>query len=176
MFWLILIGSILGGLIGLVILIMIIGRFLPEKYHVQVELSIPHPPEAVWAAMSDYRKHPVTGSMMKRIEDLPPRNGLPVWLEDIGSSRITVSTVVSEPPGHVVREFADSVVPMSARSEVHIDRIETGSHVRATHETWIRAGTWHVPFFRFIMTVTGSARGAVMKYWKKIARDLSTRT
>jgi hypothetical protein len=172
MFWLILIGSILGGFIALVLLIMIVGRFLPERYAARVEMTIPRPPEEVWAAMNDYHKHPLTGAMMKRIEDLPPQNQLPAWVEDMGSSKVTVTTAVAEPPRHLVRELVDSVVPMTARAEIHLERVEDGCKVTATQETHIRNGTWHVPIFRVILTVTKGTQSSLATYWKKIAKDL----
>jgi hypothetical protein len=172
MFWIQLAGCILGGIVGLAILVIIVGRFLPEKYAARAEITFRRPPEDVWAAMSDYHKHPMMGSMMKRIEDLPAENGLPAWVEDMGSTQMAVTTVVSEPPLHVVRELADRVVPMIVRAEVHLQRLENGCKVTATQETWIRRGTWHVPIFRIILTITKGARSSLVKYWRRIAKDL----
>jgi hypothetical protein len=172
MIWLIVAGWIGGGFIALVILVMIVGRFLPERYEAKIQMTIQRSPEDIWAAMHDYRKHPMAGSMVKKIEELPPQNGMPVWVEDIGSSQVTVTTIESEPPRHLVRELADRVLPMTARGEVHLERLENGCRVTATNETWIRRGTWHVPIFRFILTVTNGSRKALLNYWKKIAKDL----
>jgi hypothetical protein len=162
----------IGGIIALVILIIIVGRFLPEKYAARAEITFRRPPEDIWAAISDYHKHPMTGSMVKRIEDLPPQHGLPAWVEDMGSTQIAVTTTVSEPPLHLVRELADRVVPMTVRAEVHLERVENGCKVMATQETCIRRGTWHVPIFRLMLTLTKGARSSLMTYWRKIAKDL----
>src|SRR5262245_13771733 len=147
MTWLIVIGSIVGGIAALLILVMIIGRFLPEHYHCKVETALSRPPEEVWSQLMDFRKHPLTGSMAKRVEDRPSTNGLPVWLEDMGSSKVTVTTIESKPPMRLVREMVDSVVPMTARSVVDLTRTESGCQATASHDVWVRNGTWHVPIF-----------------------------
>lgn len=61
---------------------------------------------------------------------------------------------------------------MTARSEVRIDRLEQGCKVTASNETRIRPGTWHVPIFRIMLTLTKGARGSLVRYWKNVGKEL----
>ncbi len=74
----------LGGVAAVVVVPMITGLLLPERYLGQLKVVFPKPPDDVWAALADFEKHPMTGKMMKSIEKLPDENGLKTWIEDMG--------------------------------------------------------------------------------------------
>ena len=158
-------------LVGLALLPFLVGFFLPEEFTARIQFNISKTPEEVWAAISEYEKHPVTGAMKKRVTRLPDAGGLPVWVEDMGSSQITVWVTEQTPPTHQKRHLKDSVVPMTADWTFQIEKVEGGSRVTATNHTLIRSGTWHVPVFRFIMTLTKGAEVGLRDYWSGVARE-----
>jgi hypothetical protein len=162
---------IAAGVVGFVVLTTLLGLCLPEKYAARVQGTLKRPPEEVWAALLDFHKHPMTGRMVKRIEVLPDAKGLPSWVEDMGHTRITVTTVQADAPTHLVRELKDQVVPMTARIEFHLERIDEGCRVTAVNEVYIRRGTWHVPIFRLIFTLTGALKKGVKDIFSGLARD-----
>lgn len=158
-------------LVALALLPFVVGLFLPESYDARIQFTLSRPPEDVWAAISNPEKHPMTGQMMKQVTRRPDENGLPVWVEDMGSSQITVKVVEATPPTHQKRQVKDSVVPMTAEWTFHIEKTEGGSRITATNHTVIRSGTWHVPLFRFIMTLTKGAEMGLKDYWSGVARE-----
>lgn len=166
---------IVGGLLALVVGVpMVVGRFLPADYHGRAVAVYAAPPSAVWAALVDHRATPVTGRQWKGTEDLAPRDGLPVWVEDMGESKVTVRTVVRDTEERLVRELTDSVVPMTARVELTLEPDGEGTRVTGVNHMEIRDGTWHVPVFRFLMTVTGGADRSLREYLGAIGGALGT--
>jgi hypothetical protein len=131
-------------------------------------------PQEVWDALQDIEKNAVTGKMRKRLELLPGSDGRPSWLEDIGSTKILVTTEEAEPPVKLRRHLADQVVPMTADFEVALEETLTGCRVTASNVTIIRAGTWHVPVFRVIMKLTGGGRSQLKSFWIELAKNLGT--
>lgn len=163
---------VLGVLAGMILLPLLVGTFLPENYDAGLQFTIHRPPEEVWAALSNYEKHPMSGAMMKSVQRLPDENGLPVWVEEMGETKITVKTLESEAPNYVRRQLQDHVVPMTAVTEIRIEPVEGGSRITATSHMTIRSGTWHVPIFRVILTLTNGAEKGLKDFFTGIAREL----
>ena len=120
----------------------------------------------------DYQANPIAGKMRKKTESLPDVNGLPSWKEDMGSTQITVLTETAAPPTLLRRKFTDSVVPMTADSDITLEAISDGCRAVAVIVIFIRAGTWHVPFFRVMVGLFGGAKMRLKDYWKRLAANL----
>ena len=161
------------ALVSVIVLVFVAGMFLPNRYTAQVVVRMNKPPEAVWAAIADYEKHPLTGAMRKRTEKLPDENGLPVWIEDAGETRIRVQVVEATAPRHIKWVFGDEAVKtMSAWSDTHITADGGGCVITTNSETNIKSGSWHVPIFRVILTLTRAHEKGVRDYWASIAAAL----
>lgn len=157
---------------GLIALVMVGGMFLPDRYEAHVVVKVNKSPEAVWAAISDFEKYPLMGAMRKTTQRLPDENGLPVWIEDAGETRVRVQVVAATPPSHIKWVFGDQVVPMRASSETRIEPVDGGSLITTNSETTITSGTWHVPVFRVILWLTAAHEKGVRDYWTSIAKGL----
>ena len=161
-----------ASLVGLLVLLYVVGFFLPERYETQVVFKINKSPEAVWAAIADFEKHPIIGASRRSTKRLPDENGLPVWIEDMGETQLKVRVVESHSPSHIKWAFSDMVLPMTATSDTQIAATASGCTVTTKSETVVRSGTWHVPFFRVILSLTGAQKKGVVDYWKSISRTL----
>jgi hypothetical protein len=161
------------GLVGLLAALYVVGMFLPDRYKTQVVFKVNKSPEAVWAAVADFEKHPITGISRRRTQRLPDENGLPVWIEDMGETRVRVRVMEAQPPSHIKWAFSDEVVPVTATSETHIASEGRGCVVTTRSETVVRNGTWHVPIFRLILSLTGAQKKGIEDYWRSIARTLN---
>lgn len=171
--WLYIILGILVGLPLLVALSMFVfGLFLPERYEAAVTLVIDRKPDEVWAALADYQKNPMTGRMRKRTQPLDDVNGLPSWLEDMGVTQVVVVTESADPPRSLKRVMKDRKVPMTVEWATTIEEVPEGSRVTASTATVIRRGTWHVPFFRVMMKITGGGKATLRQFWKDLAKNL----
>jgi hypothetical protein len=160
-------------LVALVILVMAGGWFLPDSYPAHVVMKINQSPAVVWAAVADYEKHPISGAMRKSTQKLPDENGLPVWIEDIGETRLRVQVVSAQPPNHIKWQFTDEVVKsLSAWSETHIAAEGSGSLITTHSETRIVRGSWHVPIFKVILWMTRAHEKGVRDYWTSVGQSL----
>ena len=83
----------LGCVLGLVALVFLVGSLLPERYGARGYVDVDESAEELWPKLLDHRAHPMAAKMAKGVEDLPDENGLPVWLESLGPSKIRVHTV-----------------------------------------------------------------------------------
>lgn len=160
------------AIVALIALVMVGGMFLPDRYDARVVMKLNKPPEAVWAAVMDYQKHPISGAMRKATQKLPDENGLPVWIEDMGDTRLRVQVVAATPPNHIKWVFGDQVVSMTASSETRIEPAGGGCVITTESFTTIRSGTWHVPIFRVILWLTRAHEKGVRDYWASIAQSL----
>ncbi len=151
------------GIVGVLILVpVVIGLLMPERFEGQTEAFLAKSPEEVWVALQNYESHPMTGKMMKSAEALPETewvDGLPAWVEDMGhGERITVKTVEADRPVRLVREMASASMPMTSRWVYTLEEADGGCHLTLHGETMIRRGTWMVPIFRFMMVVGGGVK------------------
>lgn len=166
---------ILGIAIALLLAPAVIGRFLAEDYHGRVERVVPASPAEVWRALRDPGRVPVAGKQCKATRPLPAEGdgALGAWVEDLGSSEVTVRTVEVREPERYALELTDSVVPMTARVEVTLAPEGSGTRVAALMHIRVRSGSWHVPYFRFILTLAGGARRSIGGYLDALERALN---
>lgn len=133
--------------------VILCGFLLPQTYNGAAEKVISAPVERVWEAVNDPETAPIGGAMTRSVERL--EDG---WVEDLGSSRVTVTVSESTPPSRAVRELADDSLPMTAHNVVILEALPDGTtRARVEHSVTIRVGTWHVPIFRWIMLLTRGA-------------------
>jgi hypothetical protein len=162
----------LGLFAAVIIVPVMIGLLLPERYVGQVKVVFHKPLDDVWAALSDFERHPMVGKMRKGIEKLPDENGLAVWVEEMGREKITVITVECEQPTRVVREMSSASTLMTSRWEYDLKPVDVGCQVTLDAETYVRSGNWIAPIFRFMMVVGGGVRKGLQIQMDMVASSL----
>ncbi len=147
------------AVVGLLVLIVLIGLLMPERYEGRAYRTYDRSPEEVWASLEDYRAHPMTGKMADSFEDLPAREGLPCWVEQMRhGEKIEVTTTESERPHTMTRAMRSRAVPMTSTWIYVLDEKDGGTQVTIEGTTDIRRGTWHVPIFRVMMLLGGGVK------------------
>lgn len=145
--------------LAVVLIAYFVGKGLSESYAARGETVVAIAPTELWAALADFEQHPRGGPQVQGVERLPDVDGRPSWVEDLGETRMTVTATEWDPPRSMVLELTDSVVPMGARMTFALTPDGAGStRLAFTNAVTIREGTWHTPFFRFVMTMTDGAR------------------
>ncbi len=154
--------------------ILVVGGLLPGRFGATCSISTKASPEAAWQALLDHRKHPMSGRMCRGVEELPAENDLPAWREDLGSSRVKVVTIEQTKPERIVRRMQDEVVPMTMTCEYRIEPFGAACIIHAEGQGEIRSGTWHVPFFKFMIHVFGGAKSGQKQFLKSIQNTLES--
>jgi hypothetical protein len=160
----------LGVIAALVATPFIVGRFMPRDFTGRAELTIPRPIDEVWASINDVTRSPIAAGMARGSERLADVDGRVSWREDLGSSSITYRVLDQSAPSRRVIEGRDSVVPMTLRATCELTPVEGGTRVRVEHNIHLDDGTWHVPVFRFMLSVAGGAQSGAAQYLKSLER------
>lgn len=161
--------------LGLVLLsfltVWLVGFFMPSEYHGAARVTLNQTPQAVWAAIADVEKHPVSASLAKEVKILPPDGERPTWLEELGNSTITVTTVASNEPISLERHMIDSATPMESEWRFEIAPVDAGCVVTVAQHLSLDSGTWHVPYFRFVISVMDGASLGPQEYLRVLAES-----
>jgi len=70
---------VVGCLVALVALVALIGALLPREHVATSTVTIPQPPEAVWAVVRDLGGVTAWWPAITRAERLPDKDGHEVW-------------------------------------------------------------------------------------------------
>ena len=132
---------------------------MPERYQGRSQVIYAKSAEEVWDALLDYDSHPMTGKMKKSAQSQPSENDLPVWIEYMGHGElITIKTLEADRARRLVREMTSQSMPMTSRWEYTFESAGAGCRLTIDGTTHIRSGTWHVPFFRVMMVLSGGVK------------------
>lgn len=156
--------------LGLIVLVFLIGSLLPENFESEVKLTINRPPDEVWAATQNFERHPIGGKATKRVVRQPDENGLPVWVEDLGQTKLRIRTLAAHAPSHWKFTAEDEVVKMAFESENHIEPAAGGTRIHGVSRMSLPLKSWHAPLFRIILRISGNA--GARDYWTSLAHDL----
>lgn len=148
----------------LALVLIFVGHTMAPGYGGKVERHIDAPPGIVYAALMDVEQGPHSGSMCRSLTFDDPSAPLPAWVEDIGSSSISIRTLERAENERVVREMRDSVVPMTARWEFELTADGDGTLLAMKHRGRIDDGTWHSPIFRLLVKGLGMGNRGARQY------------
>ena len=166
--WLWILLGLAGCFVALLLIVTIVGKNLPDTYTASGSVVVDLPPDERWAQLANFEDRPRAVGMAKGVERLPDVAGKPAWTENLGQTVVTWTAVEWDPPHRMVCEAKDSVVPMTARWVTEIEAHEGGSRLLLDNETRIADGTWHVPIFRVMMTLTDGAKRGMTDYLRSI--------
>lgn len=156
---------VIGGLIGLILLMTLIGVFLPKDHVAARSLTLPQPPEAVWQVVTDFAQQPKWFSEVTRSERLPDQNGRARWREVFGGDmEATLEVIEEKPPQRIVRKIVNDDLPFSGQWEYDIKPLNTGCQITVTER-----GAVTNPFFRFMSRFVFGYTATIEKYLQSLA-------
>lgn len=98
---------LVGLLLALVVLVTIVGFFLPTEHAFRRTVGLSQPPEVVWAVIADCAAQPSWRPDLKSCERLPNRDGHEAWrLTDTYDTAMTMTVTAAEPPTRLVQDYA----------------------------------------------------------------------
>ena len=162
-------------IVALIALPVTVGFFMPVRYEGRAAVEFDRSVQQVWDALQDVEAHPMTGAMMKSVENLPDDEGRPAWKEDMGRGEvITVTTTAYEPPHRMIREMSSASVNMFSLWGYALEPAGQGCRVTLSGVTDIERGTWHTPIFRLMMVVGGGVKKGLDIQLDMVASTLGT--
>lgn len=94
---------VVASLVALVGIAALIGAQLPKGHEARVDLKLPHPPDSVWAVITDFAATPGWFSEVKSSERIADVNGHSAWRENFGGFTADMETAEAVPPRRLVR-------------------------------------------------------------------------
>ena len=137
-----------GILVGLVVLIAIVGAMLPRNHVASVTATIPAPPDAVWAAVTNVEAFPTWRGDLLRVEMASKQSTTTTWWEHSRHGKVAMAIELAEPPHRLIVRIADKDLPFGGGWEYVI----APDAADATHSrvTITERGYVSNPIFRFV--------------------------
>ena len=99
----------LGLIVGLILLVVVVGMFIPKSHVASRKARFNQPPEIVFDAITDFQEQTDWRTGLARIERLPDREGNAVWRETSKrTGPLTMMVTTSEPPQRLVTQIVDN--------------------------------------------------------------------
>lgn len=152
-------------IVGVIVLMAVIGAFLPKSHTASRSTVIAQSPEVLWQALTDYPAFPQWRGDIKSVEMLPNRDGHPLWLEDGKNGKITLETIEASPPSRLVVKIADPDLPFGGTWTYELKSNGTGCRVTITEN-----GEVYNPIFRFMGRVFFSPAATIETYLKSLGK------
>src|SRR5689334_5169403 len=96
---------IVGGLAAVVLLVVVIGFFLPVRHTATVTRDLSASPEEVWALITGVEHFAEWRADVTRAERLEPIKGWPAWREEGPQGTLTFAMAGVEPRRRLVTEI-----------------------------------------------------------------------
>jgi len=163
---------VLGALVALILIVVVVGAALPKQHHATRAARFHQPPEAVWAALTNYQDFPSWRPNVKRVEAIPSSNSLPAWREfDSHGGSLPMQTLESDPPRRLVTEIADPKLPFGGTWTTTITPADGGSEVRITEDGEVRN-----PVFRFVSRFVIGLNATMDTYLRNLGQKFGETT
>lgn len=138
---------VIGGLMGVVVLVALIGAFIPRDHMAASSVVIRQPPDSVWRTMRDLARLSTWWSEMqdsRRVEDSAGRE---VWEQRMKNGFVMRGIVTESvaPIRFVTTIDSPPHAPFGGSWTYEIQPVPEGSRVTVTERGWIAN-----PIFRFM--------------------------
>jgi hypothetical protein len=164
--WLLVAGVVVAVI---VVVVLIVGWSLPVKHTASRRASYNVPPEAIWKLITDVEQFPAWRKGVTKVERLPDRNGLPVWVEHGSTGPMTLAVERSEPPTLLVGRIADPGLPFGGTWTYRIARTPEGSTLTITED-----GEIYNPVFRVMAKYVFGYEGTIASYLESAQKKFAT--
>ena len=134
-----------GGLIALMLLVYLVGLFLPVRHSVTVARDVAATPEEVWTVITGVEEYPAWRPGVVRAERLEPIAGWPAWREEGPEGELTFAVAAVEPQRRWVTEIVDEGLPFGGRWTYTLEQTATGTELTLTEDGFV-----YNPVYRFV--------------------------
>lgn len=163
---------LLGMLVALLVMIVAVGALLPKAHVVHSTAHYQKLPDAVWAAIVDYKSYPQWRSDVRSVDVLPPKSGNPSWREHGSNGDIAYEIVESRPPMRLVTRIADRNLPFGGTWEYDLQPAPGGGSILTITEH----GEVYNPVFRFVSKFVMGEHSTINRYLRSLGRKFGEMT
>ena len=156
------------ALIG--ILVVVIGYSLPKAHSVSRSATVPLPPDAVYALLTEVDRYQSWRPAVKSLQRQPDRDGKPAWTEEVSGMKIPLYFERMERPSLLVSRIADPSLPFGGTWTYRIQPAPGGSAVTITED-----GEVYNPFFRFMSKFVFGHTATLDEFLKNLEARAATR-
>lgn len=121
-----------------------IGWKLPPEHRITREAELPHRPDAVWTAISDFAALPAWMPGIRRVHRLDAIEGRERWVYETAEGDMTIEVVTRSAPTELTIRSVSSDLAFGGTWTHRISPAAAGSLLSITEHGWIAN-----PFFRF---------------------------
>ena len=139
-----------GSLIALVLLVYLIGLFLPVRHSVTLAREVAGTPEEVWTVITGVEEFPAWRPGVVHAERLEPLGGWPAWREEGPDETLTFAIAAVEPPRRLVSEIVDEGLPFGGRWTYTLEPTASGTRVTITEDGFV-----YSPLYRVVSRFAG---------------------
>ncbi len=148
----------LGAVAGLVLLLVLVGMFLPREHTARASIELAASPERVWAVVSDFagaaRWRPDLESV--RLETVP---GGPIrFVETSDEGEIPFEVVAQDPPRRQVVRVMDDGLPFGGSWTWELVPMGTGTGLTLTEDGFTRNPVYRALGLVFFRPADGISR------------------
>jgi uncharacterized protein YndB with AHSA1/START domain len=136
---------IAAGLGALVLLVVLIGLFLPVRHTATVARDLAASPEEVWEVITGVEQFSEWRPGVTRTERVEPIGGWPAWREEGPDGALTFAMAAVEPRRRLVTEIVGEGLPFGGRWTYLLEPTGTGTRLTITEDGFI----YH-PVYRFV--------------------------
>jgi len=155
---------VVAGLVALVLLMAVIGSFLPRDHVATRSATLARPPDVVWRALTDLDAHPTWRRGLKRLERLSPTT----FREHGAQGAITFEVVEDRAPARRVTRIADDKLPFGGRWIFELAPAGSGTKLTITEDGFVRN-----PIFRFLSKTVFSTAATLERFLADLAKHLA---
>ena len=134
-----------GGLGGLLLLVVLVGFFLPVRHTATVAREVSGTPEEVWGVITDVEAFSSWRPDVDRAERIEPIQGWPAWREEGSNGTITFAIAAVEPRRRLVTEIVGEGLPFGGRWTYELEPSGARTRLTITEDGFI-----YNPVYRFV--------------------------
>jgi uncharacterized protein YndB with AHSA1/START domain len=145
-----------------------VGWRLAQSHRASLTKIFAADPDLIWSNITDVEAFPSWRQGVKQVQRLPDRNGLPMWVEESRSGKITFAIERMERPRVLVSSIANRDLPFGGRWTYEIRPEGNGSRLTITED-----GEIYNPLFRFMARFVFGYEGTIRAYLASLETRLS---
>lgn len=157
-----------AGLVGLIGVVALVGLFLPERHRASRAVVYGAPPDAVFAAISDFASFPQWRSGVKSVAILSTEAERTRFREEGPHGVVTYRVEEWAPPSRLVTRIDDPSLPFGGKWTLELKRVAGGTELTITED-----GEVYNPIFRVMSKLFFSPYATIDAYQADLRRRLN---